>query len=187
MKKRDRAGVDEAGRGPLAGPVLAACVQFPSSIPGVKDSKKLTPSGRVKLFHKIFHHSAWMCFALVGETFIDQYNILNASLLAMECCMRLTKGKAKKFLVDGPYAPRGFERCCQPVVGGDQKVPEIGAASVVAKVLRDRVMKDYSLLFSKWSFSLHKGYPTPAHFSEIKKFGISSIHRKTFCKEPQEK
>lgn len=177
------AGSDEAGRGPLAGPVTAACVilgkDFPLEI--LDDSKKLTEKERLDA-EKVIKEKA-ECYAVVSlsHMVIDEINILNASLTAMRMAFEkvFEKRKVSVLLVDGNKTP-DVPVECHAVVKGDQKVPEIMAASILAKVERDRIMDLADLKWPMYGYKKHKGYPTKAHIEAVKKYGPSPISRKSF-------
>ncbi len=176
------AGVDEAGRGPLAGPVVAAAVIMPRGvvIDGLKDSKKLTPARRDFLFDEIAASGAFCAVGIIDNNTIDKINILKASLLAMrKAIISLEKG-AQFILVDGPHTVPNIETPQMAIIGGDRLCPSISAASIIAKVTRDRIMDKYQELYPEFSFSCHRGYPTQKHFDELKEYGPTEIHRKTF-------
>ena len=176
------AGVDEAGRGPLAGEVYAAAVILnpDDSIAGLRDSKKLSPNRRSDLSVEIKHRSlAWsISFASVEE--IDKLNILNATLLAMERAIAGLKILPEIALVDGNKAPslKGIE--VFTIIRGDQKEPCIAAASIIAKVARDERLMALDHIYPNWGFKRHKGYGTKIHIEAIKKYGITPLHRKSF-------
>lgn len=189
-------GVDEAGRGPLAGPVVAAavCVREASFIQKIADSKVLTSARRNLAFHEIFERS-WVGVGLMSETVIDRVNILRASHLAMSHAVRdLTarmrgslssfsecgQGSCVKVLIDGNSYSGTLPYQIETVVQGDARSLSIACASIVAKVIRDRLMEKYDLVYPGYDFSRHKGYPTRAHCSAVKHLGFSPIHRKTF-------
>jgi ribonuclease HII len=175
------AGVDEVGRGPLAGPVVAAAVIFHPGqvIVGVADSKKLTAKKRDALYEIITRDC--LCYAVghaeVAE--IDQINILQASLLAMQRAVLQLTVKPDKVLVDGNRCP-ALSCAAEAIVGGDNSVAEISAASIIAKVLRDREMDTYEQQFPGYGFAEHKGYATAKHLAAIRRLGITPIHRKSF-------
>ena len=179
-------GSDEAGRGPLAGPVTAAAVvlgkDFPTSI--LNDSKKLSEKERIKISKIIMERAKAYAIVSLSHLVIDEINILNASLLAMEKAlekvMKLTR--VDVFYVDGNKVPAS-PVITRAIVKGDQKVPEIMAASILAKVERDRIM---TLCGKKWplyGFEIHKGYGTPAHLQALMLYGASKIHRAGFLKK----
>lgn len=176
------AGVDEAGRGPLAGPVVAAAVILPSEWPLAKDlndSKLLSPKRRMLLYQQIRKHAlAWRACS-VSSLRIDRMNILQASLLAMRCAVERLPLPAEHVLVDGNQLP---VLPCQAttVIRGDQRCHSIAAASILAKVLRDRIMEAWHLRYPQWGFSTHKGYPTRAHRVALQRWGICPLHRRSF-------
>jgi len=174
------AGVDEAGRGPLAGPVVAAACLIPEGIhlKGIQDSKKLTPETRKELFWQIIR-STLVGVGIVNEQHIDRINILQASLLAMRLAVLALSSTPDVVLVDGPFKINlPIEQL--PVIGGDEKLISVGAASIVAKVTRDEIMEAYHIQYPNYGFRFHKGYPTEAHVAAIDQFGPSPIHRMTF-------
>lgn len=174
-------GVDEAGRGPLAGPVYAAAVILRPRrrIKGLRDSKKLTAAQREELAGEIRERAlAWaVAHATVEE--IDRINILRASLLAMQRAVALLSVVPEVARVDGNQAP---ELACtvHTVVGGDDSDPAISAASILAKTERDRIMREFDLLHPGYGFARHKGYPTPEHFAALEQLGPCPIHRRGF-------
>ena len=172
------AGVDEVGRGCLAGPVIAASVILKRPIEGLMDSKKLSPKKREDLNQVIIENSIFAIGAADNQE-IDQINILQASLLAMQRSLEKLDVKPKKVLVDGANI---FETPIEieSIVGGDNLIPSISAASIVAKVYRDKLMTEYGKEFPKYGFEKHKGYPTKLHREMIAKYGITKIHRQTF-------
>lgn len=175
------AGVDEAGRGPLAGPVVAAAVVLPSelSMPGLRDSKKLSPALRERWFVEIQENCLGMGIGIVDENTIDTINILQAALLAMKCAVEQLSVSADFLLIDGN---RGIESAIgqKTIIGGDDASLSIAAASVLAKVTRDRLMVGYHAQYPQYEFSRHKGYGTQLHRDRIKQYGPCAIHRKTF-------
>jgi ribonuclease HII len=176
-------GCDEAGRGPLAGPVVAAAVILPRGceIPGLNDSKKLTEKKREVLFDVICECALAYAIAEASAEEIDEINILNASMLAMRRAVEALKITADYALIDGNTS-RGFTIPTQTVVGGDAKSPSIAAASILAKVTRDRMCADMDAEYPAYGFAKHKGYPTKAHMDAVREHGPSLIHRKTFLK-----
>ncbi len=177
------AGVDEAGRGPLAGPVVAAAVIFDekTDIPGVNDSKQLTERKREELFEKIIINALSYSVSIINHDIIDEVNILNATMLAMEKAVKSLNFKPDLFLVDGN---RIFNSDIPviPIVKGDGKSFSIAAASILAKVTRDRLMKDLANKYPIYSWDQNKGYPTSKHREIIKIYGPSPFHRKSFLK-----
>lgn len=175
------AGVDEAGRGPLAGPVIAAAVILDLSKPisGLADSKKLSAKKRQLLFTAIQENAlAWSIgHAEVAE--IDQLNILWATMLAMKRAIENLVLKPDKVLIDGNRCP-DINIDCEAIIGGDATIAEISAASIIAKVSRDAEMLTFDKQFPVYGFAAHKGYPTKKHISALNEHGISPIHRKSF-------
>lgn len=176
-------GIDEAGRGPLAGPVVAASAVISPASPLrnlVKDSKKLSPSKREQLYELLINSDDVSCgIAMVDEHIIDKINILKATMMAMEQSFNNLNIKPVYALVDGNKKPN-LSCECIPVVGGDATEPSISAASIIAKVTRDRYMSDMDGLYPGYGFRIHKGYPTKAHYSAIRLLGPCPIHRKSF-------
>jgi len=174
-------GVDEAGRGCLAGPVFAAAVVFEPnfSIPGVDDSKKLTAGERERLFDEICRHALSWAVASVEADEIDRINIHRASLKAMKLAVSQLEPRPQFLLVDGRF-PISDPLPQKPIVNGDRLSHSVAAASILAKVSRDRWMEQESLKYPDFSFKQHKGYGTAEHFQEIKKNGLTLLHRKTF-------
>ena len=177
-------GIDEAGRGPLAGPVYAAAVILPSDcvIDGLDDSKKLTEKKREALFDVIREKAAAYSVAFADEKEIDEINILNATFLAMKRAVDGLEIKPDLALVDGNQKPHtGVEELT--VIKGDAKSMSIAAASVLAKVSRDRFMLEMAKKYPQYEFEKHKGYGTKLHYEKIAQYGISDIHRRTFLKK----
>ena len=176
-------GTDEAGRGPLAGPVFASAVILPTGfeIEGLNDSKKLSEKKREALFEVIKKEALAyaVCSASVEE--IDELNILNAAQLAMRRSVSALMPKPDLVLVDGNVA-RDFDIDAVTVVKGDSKSPNIAAASILAKVSRDRVCLEMDREYPEYNFKKHKGYPTKEHMDLVRKFGPCPLHRKTFLK-----
>ena len=175
------AGIDEAGRGPLAGPVVSAAVIIPMSlqIPGVSDSKKLSPRQREYLYEKIYDFAVSVGIGIVDPFEIDRINILQAALLSMAMAVENLVPQPDCLLIDGTFlisSPLPQEA----IPKGDALSVSIAAASIVAKVTRDRLMKRYHQDYPQFDFSKHKGYPTKAHKQAIQKFGCCPIHRRTF-------
>lgn len=175
-------GVDEVGRGPLAGPVVAAAVIVPAGmeIPGVDDSKRLTASRREQAFNEIVHLGLPCAVGVIDNECIDKMNILKASLMAMRKAVMDLKQAPDFVLVDGNHTIPNINPPQLAVIGGDRRCHAIAAASIVAKVTRDRIMDRYQALYPSFSFSQHKGYPTPVHLDELREFGPCEIHRRSF-------
>ena len=174
-------GIDEAGRGPLAGPVVAAAVILPEDIqlPGVNDSKKITEKKREILFDFVKEHALAYGIGEASETEIDEINILQATFLAMRRAVEALQIPADYALVDGNRI-QGLPVPAETVIGGDGKVLSIAAASILAKVTRDRYMRDMAAQYPEYGFEKHKGYGTKAHYAAIEQYGICPLHRKTF-------
>ncbi len=178
-----RVGIDEVGRGPLAGPVLAAAVHLPEAIEGLGDSKTLTAARRETLALLIRERAIWaLGAASVGE--IDRLNILVASHLAMRRAMRglarKLPGSSFEILVDGRLDP-GLDWPCRCIVGGDGLEPEIGAASILAKVVRDRLLARLGVRHPGYGFEQHAGYATAAHRAALEALGACVHHRRSFA------
>ena len=176
-------GVDEAGRGPLCGPVVAAAVILPRGIdiPGLNDSKKLTEKKREALFDVIKEKAIAYAIAEASPAEIDEINILNASMLAMRRAVAQLQVNADFALIDGNCS-RGFDIPTQTVVKGDAKSASIAAASILAKVTRDRQCIDLDREYPQYGIAKHKGYPTKEHMDAVREHGPSPIHRLTFLK-----
>lgn len=174
-------GVDEAGRGPLAGPVYAAAVILDPSRPisGLADSKKLSEKKREKLALEIKECALAWAIARAEVEEIDQINILQASLLAMKRAVEALQTIPTEVLVDGLYCPKLFIPS-RAIVKGDSSVPEISAASILAKTARDAEMLLMHAQFPQYGFDKHKGYPTVVHIAALHKFGVTAIHRVSF-------
>lgn len=175
------AGVDEAGRGPLAGPVYAAAVIFPQNIrfDEIDDSKKLTSKKREQLFPKIYESAVAVGIGKATHEEIDRINVLQASLLAMNRAVENLSQPPDFLLIDGNQMPRN-DLPKMTIVKGDSRSISIAAASIIAKVTRDRVMIEYDQKWPEYGFARHKGYGTKAHREAIQKYGYSPIHRKSF-------
>lgn len=175
------AGVDEAGRGPLAGPVVAAAVILDdlNPIKGLADSKKVTPARREKLFDEIRAKALCCSIAQASVEEIERLNILQATLLAMRRAVEGLRLKPAKVLVDGNRLPV-LDVLAEAIVQGDALVPAISAASILAKVTRDRWCAEYDLQFPQYGFAKHKGYGTAEHMAALKTHGACPEHRKTF-------
>jgi ribonuclease HII len=175
------AGIDEAGRGPLAGPVVSAAVILPPSfsVAEVIDSKKLSAKKRCRLYQEIYCHAVSVGIGIVDPLEIDRINILQASLLAMAMATNNLRPQPECLLIDGPFRiPSRLPQ--KPIAKGDSLSVSIAAASIVAKVTRDRLMERYHEYYPQFDFCRHKGYPTRAHKEAIRKFGYCPIHRRTF-------
>lgn len=177
-------GVDEAGRGPLAGPVFAAAVILPRGfeLPGLNDSKKLTEKKREALFDLIRESALAYSVASASEREIDEINILNATYLAMNRAIEGLAVKAELALIDGNRSD-GISLANWTVVGGDGIYSCIAAASILAKVSRDRFMLEMAARYPEYAFEKHKGYGTKLHYERLREHGPSEIHRLTFLKK----
>lgn len=178
------AGIDEAGRGPLAGPVVVASVILPkdSMIEGINDSKKISETKREKLYEKILEEAVSYGVGIIWQDEIDEINILNATKKALTDAINQMEVKPDRILVDAldkidtngiPYTS---------VIKGDAKMYSIGAASIIAKVTRDRIMREYDEIYPEYGFAGHKGYGTAKHIEAIKTIGTCPLHRKSFVK-----
>ena len=176
------AGVDEAGRGPLMGPVVAAAVILDDLKPikGLADSKKLTALQRDKLYDEIRAKALCCSIAMATVEEIDELNILQATMLAMKRAVEGLRLKPHKVLVDGNRLP-ALQMLAEAIVKGDAKVPAISAASILAKVTRDRWCAEYDLQYPQYGFAGHKGYGTAAHLLALQEHGACPQHRKTFA------
>ena len=177
-------GVDEAGRGPLAGPVCAAAVILPKGleIPGLNDSKKLTDKKRRELFPVIKEQAIAYGIGFASHEEIDEINILQATFLAMQRAIDQLEGKADFALIDG-NREKDFGLPMRTVVKGDSLSANIAAASVLAKVSRDTLMEELAKEYPEYGFEVHKGYGTKAHYAALTEHGSSPIHRRTFLKK----
>ncbi len=182
----DYAGVDEAGRGPLAGSVVAAAVVMHPErpIPGLNDSKKLSARAREHLFGEIIEHARAYAIAEASVAEIDALNILQASLLAMRraveqlCAQGIALAGVR---VDGNRCPENLPVPCTPIIGGDASDAAIAAASILAKVTRDRQMLALDAQYPQYGFAQHKGYPTAVHLARLAEHGASPVHRRSFA------
>lgn len=182
------AGIDEVGRGPLAGPVVAAVVVFSKEklnntekFEGLNDSKKVSAAKREKLCEVIAKEAEDFSLGMVDESVIDEINIHNASLLAMEKAVKSLKITPEFLLIDGPFEIK-VPHPQKPVVNGDSLCFTVAAASIIAKVTRDKIMREFDKEFPEYGFAKHKGYGTKEHIDAIKKYGRCRIHRKCFGK-----
>lgn len=178
-------GVDEAGRGPLAGPVCAAAVILDpnTELVGVNDSKKLSEKKREALFDVICSKAVAYSIAFASVEEIEKHNILNATYLAMNRAIDGLKINADFALIDGNRVPKDIKIDCQTVVKGDAKSLSIAAASILAKVTRDRLLLEYDKKYPEYNFAKHKGYGTAEHMDAIRKYGPSEVHRPSFLKK----
>lgn len=176
------AGVDEAGRGPLAGPVVSAAVIFPKNvkIKRLDDSKKLSQKNREILFEIIFEKALALGVGFVSEAVIDKINILQATFISMKRAIHNLKIKPDYVLVDGNFAIPGISIAQKSIIRGDSISASISAASIIAKVTRDRYMFEMDNKYPQYGFRFHKGYGTKMHFEMIAKHGLSPLHRRTF-------
>lgn len=181
-------GVDEAGRGPLAGPVCAAAVILPRGldIPGLNDSKKLTAKRREALYDIITEQSLAYGIAFASEQEIDEINILQATFLAMERAMAQLAPPPELALIDGNRS-KDFGLPVRTIVKGDSLSASIAAASILAKVTRDRLMEQYDEQYPQYGFAVHKGYGTKRHYAALTEFGPCEEHRQTFLRKFYEK
>lgn len=180
-------GADEAGRGPLCGPVVTAAVSLFSEIPGINDSKKLSEKKRTELVPQIIHNSLWAVYSVLPEV-IDEMNILHASLYGMsKCVSRIIEkigsdeenDKEPFVMIDGNHKTGRFDNEIA-LVKGDAKSMNIAAASILAKVYRDRIMMKWDKIYPEYRLSSHKGYPTAEHYEILRKIGPCEIYRKSF-------
>lgn len=178
------AGIDEAGRGPLAGPVVCACCIMPlqddKMIDGINDSKKISEKKREILFEKIKETAIAYCIAVIDEKVIDDVNILNATKIGMIQSLNGLSVKPNLVLIDAVKLDCDYE--IKPIIKGDATSYNIASASILAKVTRDKIMEKYDEEYPEYGFSKHKGYGTKVHIEAIKNIGPCSIHRKTFIK-----
>lgn len=178
-------GIDEAGRGPLAGPVVAACVILPKDcmIEGVNDSKKLSEKKREELYEEITQKAIAWGVGIMDNHVIDEMNILNATRKAMTTAIEKLETKPEFIFIDAEKRVDTQGIPYLPIVKGDALSISIAAASIIAKVTRDRMMKEYDKIFPCYGFEKHKGYGTKDHTQAIKENGLSMIHRKSFCEK----
>ena len=177
------AGVDEVGRGPLAGPVVTAAVILSADDPYLgkyRDSKKVAAKKRLKLYHHIRQHAVAYSVSMATIDEIDQLNILHATMLSMRRSVEGLAVTPAKVLVDGNRIP-DLSVSAESIIGGDDTVQQIAAASIVAKVVRDRMMAMFDIQFPGYQFGKHKGYGTQIHMDALRKLGPCPIHRKSFA------
>lgn len=175
-------GVDEAGRGPLCGPVVAAAVILPKHgcIEGVNDSKKISEKKREKLYDDIMNGAIAVGIGISDVDVIEKVNILNATKIAMKKAIESLSIKPDYVLIDGNQKI-DIDILQETVVSGDAKSESIASASIIAKVTRDRMLRKFDEMYPEYGFAKHKGYGTKAHIEAIKKYGLTPIHRKSFC------
>ena len=176
------AGLDEAGRGPLAGPVVSSCVAWnglPTDREQVADSKLLREEERTRLFGWVLAHAHRVGVGMATPREIEQLNIHNATLLSMERALKATNAPCNLVLVDGLF-PVNTYPASRAVVKGDRKCFFVACASIVAKVVRDRIMEECDAFYPQYLFKKNKGYPTPEHKKAIEQYGYSPLHRRTF-------
>jgi len=177
------AGVDEAGRGPIAGPVVAACVVLPQAhgIVGIADSKRLSPAQREQLARRIQQQAVAWAIGVASPREIERLNILQASLLAMRRAVYSLSLVPQRVLVDGQFVIPGVSLPQVAIVDGDALEESIAAASILAKVVRDRIMTELDRLYPQYGFAQHKGYATELHLERIAQYGACPAHRRTFA------
>jgi len=176
------AGVDEAGRGPLAGPVVTAAVilDMDKKIPGLNDSKKLSEKKREELYKIITEEAICWKVKIISPEIIDKINILQATLLGMEEAVLALNIKPDLCLIDGNRIPKKIENFSKAIVKGDSKIASIAASSIIAKVTRDRIMYELHEQFPHYNFKQNKGYPTREHIVALNEYGILDCHRKSY-------
>jgi ribonuclease HII len=180
------AATDEAGRGPLAGPVVAACVilrpnfKIEGKLSEINDSKQVTEKKRLELFAVIMEEFSEVGVGICDHETIDRINILEATFLAMKKALSSLKARPDIVLVDGKFEIKNSSMRQKAIIDGDATIFSIAAASIIAKVTRDKLMKEYGEIFPEYGFSQHKGYGTKKHLDAIKKYGPCAIHRKSF-------
>lgn len=177
-------GIDEAGRGPLAGPVVVASVIMPqdSMIEGINDSKKVSESKREKLYEIIIEQAISYGVGIICQEEIDEINILQATKKGLTESLKHLEVQPNVILVDALTGIDTLQIPYKSIIKGDAKSYSIATASIIAKVTRDRIMREWDKVYPEYGFAGHKGYGTAKHIEAIKKFGLSPIHRKTFCK-----
>ena len=178
------AGIDEAGRGPLAGPVVVASVIMPenSMIEGINDSKKVSEKKREKLYDLILEEAISYGVGIIGQDEIDEINILNATKKGLTMSLEQLTQKPDLILVDALSKINTLGIPYESIIKGDAKCYSIASASIIAKVTRDRIMREWDKVFPQYGFATHKGYGTSAHIKAIKEYGPCPIHRETFIK-----
>ena len=180
-KKEIIGGVDESGRGPLFGPVVSCCVVFNDKIDitGINDSKKISERKRIQIYNKLIHSNIDFGVGIINEDEIDEINILKATKKSMLLAINELKKKPTRLLIDGNQLLKTKIRQ-DAIVKGDEKIPEISAASIIAKVTRDKIIKSYSKIYPIFELNSHKGYGTKKHIQLLETHGATSIHRKSF-------
>ena len=173
-------GVDEAGRGPLVGPVVAAAVILDELIDGVTDSKKISEKKRFALANLIRQKAKDIGIGMASAKEIDTLNIHNATLLAMTRAIQSLVSPVKKVLIDGSFVPKEYSSIATSVVKGDQKVHSISAASIIAKTTRDSLLLELDEQYPQYGFKNHKGYPTKMHLEALEKYGVLDSHRTSY-------
>lgn len=178
------AGIDEAGRGPLAGPVVVASVIMPedSMIEGVNDSKKVSEKKREILYDLIIEEAISYSVAIIGQDEIDEINILNATKKGLTTCVKELDVKPNLIIVDALNKIDTLGIPYESIIKGDAKCYSIAAASILAKVTRDRIMREWDKVYPQYGFAIHKGYGTAKHIAAIKEYGLCPIHRRSFTK-----
>lgn len=178
------AGIDEAGRGPLAGPVVVASVIMPedSMIEGVNDSKKVSEKKRETLYDLIIEEAISYSVAIIGQDEIDEINILNATKKGLTTCVKELDVKPDLIIVDALNKIDTLGIPYESIIKGDAKCYSIAAASILAKVTRDRIMREWDKVYPQYGFATHKGYGTAKHIAAIKEYGLCPIHRRSFTK-----
>ena len=181
MKTTLMAGVEEVGRGPLAGPVVAAAVVLGPdvNIPGLTDSKKLSEKKRLQLTEQIYAQAKGWAIAEVSVADIDRINIFQASLLAMKLAIEKLTVTVDEVLVDGKFCP-DIQLPARAIIQGDLTVPEISAASIIAKTYRDNLLVKLGEQYPEYGFAQHKGYPTRQHIAALQQHGVTDIHRRSY-------
>lgn len=177
-------GIDEAGRGPLAGPVVVASVIMPenSMIEGVNDSKKISEKKREKLYDLILQEAISYGIGIIGQNEIDNINILNATKKGLTNALKELTVKPDLIIVDALNHIDTLGIPYESIIKGDAKAYSISAASIIAKVTRDRIMREWSTVYPQYGFEIHKGYGTAKHIAAIKEYGLCPLHRKSFTK-----
>ena len=179
------AGIDEAGRGALAGPIVSALVILSPDIGKNQfvDSKSINESKRLNLYTLLRKSNSTIEFSIINNKVIDKLHVLQATMISMKNCISKIESKniiPNEIIIDGNKKPNNSTNIVKTCVKGDSLIPEISAASIVAKVIRDKIMYKYAKILDKYNFDIHKGYGTKQHYDSIEKYGITKIHRKSF-------